>query len=268
MDLLGYKQVRCYAFGFAMLWLVICKGALTTTSHVGGSTPCASTSYSDFRTFSFAAPLRAANSMTATTHRASLPTSCSQHHSGDMEVHLPEEEKLSAPALSSSQMQQLIRTNEALLKTNESLKELVISVVELLRDPTRHATYGEPLRGSDSRLHAQHQKTSSLSLSKVLRPTSPSASVRDTSRRLSSGSFAQDNAYEGTSGTILGENILPMTFEEIDAETAMYRQKYEGGRFTLLSTVVLYSLLSKCRLIVDSSHKLSNVSFSSGTYYA
>lgn len=174
---------------------------------------------------------RAANSMTATTHRASLPTSCSQHHSGDMEVHLPAEENLSAPALSSSQMRQLIRTNEALLKTNESLKELVISVVELLRDPTRHATYGEPLRGSDSKSHAQHQKTSSPSLSKVLRPTSPSASVRDTSRRLSSGSFAQDNAYEGTSGTILGENILPMTFEEIDAETAVYRQKYEGGCF-------------------------------------
>ncbi len=152
-----------------------------------------------------------------------------------MEVH-PIEENLSASALSSNQMQQLLRTNEALLKTNESLTEMVISVVELLKDPTRHATYGEPLRRSDWKTHAQHQKASSLSLSHVPPPISPSTSVRNTSR---------------ASGTILGEDIRPMTFEEIDAETAMYRQKYEGGRFFQSNKVEVYSsyreMLAYCR---------------------
>lgn len=157
-----------------------------------------------------------------------------------MEMHSIEE-NLSGSALSSSQMQQLLRTKEALLNTNESLTELVLSVVELLKDPTRHATYGEPLRSSDWKTHAQHQKASSLSLSYVPHPTSPSASVRDTS---------------GISGTILGEDIRPMTLEEIDAETAMYRQKYEGGRFFFHSTKSKYiPHIARCWLIVDNSHK-------------
>jgi len=170
----------------------------------------------------------------------------------NMEVHSIEENP-SASALSSSQMQQFIRTNEALLKTNESLTELVISVVELLKDPTRHASYGEPFRKSDWRTHAQHQKASSLSLSYVPHPISPSASVRDTS---------------GTIGTLLGEDIRPMTFEEIDAETAMYRQKYEGGRFFFHPTKSKYiPHIARCWLIVDDSHKWTGISFCSGTSY-
>lgn len=140
------------------------------------------------------------------------------------------------PTLASSQVEQLIRTNEALLKTNESLKEMVISVIELLRDPTRHATYGEALRNSRSETDAQHMKARPLSLSTVPHPTSPSASVRDASEKLSPGGVSQGDASEGKNGTILGEDVCPMTFDEIDAETAMYRRKYEGGRFLLLAS--------------------------------
>lgn len=151
-----------------------------------------------------------------------------------MAVQSPVEESLPAPATASSHIEQLIRTNEALLKTNESLKEMVISVIELLRDPTRHATYGEPLRNSRSETNAQHMKARPLSPSSVPHPTSPSASARDASQKLSPGGFSQGDAAEGSNGTILGEDVCPMTFDEIDAETAMYRRKYEGGRFLLL----------------------------------
>ena len=166
-----------------------------------------------------------------------------------MAVQSPVEESLPALELSSSHVQQLMRTNEALLKTNESLKEMVISVIALLRDPTRHVTYGDALRNSESETHALHSKASPLCASKVAHLISSSASsVRDTSRDQSPESFARGIAPEGNECVVLGENVCPMTFQEIEEETAVCRRKYEGTPFHLSvqmsETISLYPRVS------------------------
>ena len=160
-----------------------------------------------------------------------------------MVVPSPVEETLPTTALSSSQVQQLIRTNEALQETNKSLKEMVISVIELLRDPARNVTYGEALRNPELRIDTQQMRTSPLSPSSLRHPTSPSASARV----LSSGSLAQGSTHEGSKGMLLGESVCPMTFEQIDAETAMYRQRYKGGDFSNIrfKIVIMRSLYSE-----------------------
>lgn len=49
-----------------------------------------------------------------------------------------------------AQVQQLLKMNESLVRTNESLKEMVISVVELLKDPGRNLTYPGDLGKSNA----------------------------------------------------------------------------------------------------------------------
>ena len=138
-------------------------------------------------------------------------------------------------ALSSSQVQQLIQTNEALLKTNESLKEMVISVIDLLRDPTRHATYGDASQNSESNVEKnQHVKPSPTLPSERSCNPSPSSSSRRRSQELPHKGITRGSAYEKEVGAVLGEVIYPMTFDEIEEETASYRERYEGKSFQVM----------------------------------
>lgn len=144
-------------------------------------------------------------------------------------------EKCSSPGcpsglmVTSGQVQQLISTNEALLKTNESLKEMVISVVELLKDPTRHVTYAEPsISEADD---SQHRKAFPTFPSENPPDRSSSPPSRLMGQGLPADTISQGSARERGNCASLVEEIYPMTLEELEAEDAMYRQKYKGESF-------------------------------------
>ncbi|KAI9880107.1 MAG: hypothetical protein M1830_005352 [Pleopsidium flavum] len=130
--------------------------------------------------------------------------------------------------VTSGQVQQLISTNEALLKTNESLKEMVISVVELLKDPTRHATYAAPSNISMSEADDNPNGKASPTLPSE---NTPARSSAPSSRRTSQGLLANTNsqfiAQEGENCASQVEEVCPMTSQELEEEDAIYRQKYE-----------------------------------------
>lgn len=129
---------------------------------------------------------------------------------------------------SSDQMRQLIETNQALLKTNESLREMVVSVIDLLKDPTRHVTYPEVSRSPESEVEdPETPEGSPISRSKKARrrsAASPSKPARDETLPFTS----QDNNWEDEEYLSSVGHIQRMGFDELDAETYMHRQRYEG----------------------------------------
>ncbi len=137
--------------------------------------------------------------------------------------------------LSSGQLQKLIDTNEALLKTNESLREMVISIVELLKDQTRHVTYAAPLKTSNIKVQ-DFQQSNAFSTSPVedTDPMSPSASSKHTSEGL------PGNAREGEGGISPLEQVCPMTLKEIEEENTFFRQQYEGKGLYVIHARVGY----------------------------
>lgn len=126
--------------------------------------------------------------------------------------------------VSSDQVQQLIRTNEALLKTNASLKEMVISVTELLRNPARHVTYAEPLSGSILGADDDLSEKGSRSFQ-----------CEDRGHRSLPPSRRTTQDPEGEHDMVsIVDHITPMTWQEIAEEDALYRRKYQGQRFPVV----------------------------------
>ena len=126
------------------------------------------------------------------------------------------EKSLECAAPLVTQVQQLLQMNESLLKTNESLKEMVISVVDLLKDPTRDIAY------PDKYSSATVVGTQDLLDPPPLIPGQISIEAMQ--------AVPEDNVITKQQSSVPVDESRHMTAEEIQNENEVYKQKYEGKR--------------------------------------
>ena len=126
-----------------------------------------------------------------------------------------------------AQVQQLLKMNESLVRTNESLKEMVISVVELLKDPGRNLTYPGDFSKSNA-TDGQNVQDFSDSFTERAPLEQDFPLTRNTDLRLRRTVVPQGNLQIGEISTYLSEQSSHMTAQEIQDEDDLFKQKYKG----------------------------------------
>ena len=126
-----------------------------------------------------------------------------------------------------AQVQQLLKMNESLMNTNESLKEMVISVVELLKDPARNLTYPTKFSKPKNTEGQSLQHSPGSTMERVpLVPDQPR--IRNIDSRLSLRAVSQENISNREAYSSPIEHNRRMTVQEIQDEDESFKQKYKG----------------------------------------